>query len=72
MKTLAIFLLSMYQVIISPFFHHFSVGGCRYLVSCSEYAKNVITTHGVLKGGMLALKRVSTCHPFAKVAPYQV
>ena len=37
---------------------------CRFYPSCSAYAMEAITTHGVAKGGLLAFKRISKCHPF--------
>lgn len=36
---------------------------CRYLPTCSAYAEEAVATHGALKGGWLAVKRVSRCHP---------
>ena len=37
---------------------------CRYFPSCSEYGKEAIIKHGPFKGGILAIKRVSKCHPW--------
>ena len=37
---------------------------CRYTPSCSEYAIEAIEQHGVFRGLMLALKRISSCHPW--------
>jgi putative membrane protein insertion efficiency factor len=36
---------------------------CRFYPSCSTYAEEAISTHGVLKGGVLALRRLSRCRP---------
>jgi putative membrane protein insertion efficiency factor len=36
---------------------------CRYWPTCSEYAKEAVELHGAAKGGWLALRRVSRCHP---------
>ncbi|HTQ14636.1 MAG TPA: membrane protein insertion efficiency factor YidD [Rhizomicrobium sp.] len=36
---------------------------CRYTPTCSAYAIEAIQVHGPLKGGWLALKRLSRCHP---------
>lgn len=37
---------------------------CRFTPSCSEYAIEAIQQHGVVKGLMLATKRISSCHPW--------
>ena len=39
---------------------------CRYLPTCSNYALEAIHKHGVFKGGLLTLKRISSCHPWGK------
>jgi putative membrane protein insertion efficiency factor len=52
-------LIKLYQWIISP------VLGpkCRYTPSCSQYALEALKKYGPLKGGWLALRRISRCHP---------
>ncbi len=53
-------LIKAYQVLLSPF-----IGGqCRFYPTCSRYAEGCINNHGPLKGSVLALKRLSKCHPF--------
>ncbi len=37
---------------------------CRFHPTCSEYAIEAIETHGCLRGGWLALRRLGKCHPF--------
>ncbi len=37
---------------------------CRYLPSCSEYAVESLERHGLLKGGLLAVRRIGRCRPF--------
>lgn len=37
---------------------------CRFTPSCSAYAIQAIRTHGALRGGWLALKRIGRCHPW--------
>ena len=51
-----------YQLALSPF----AGGACRFEPSCSAYAVEAITTHGLTRGMWLALKRVARCHPFAR------
>ena len=36
---------------------------CRFQPSCSYYAINAITEHGLIKGCWLSLKRIVKCHP---------
>ena len=36
---------------------------CRYWPTCSAYAIEAVERHGVGRGGLLALRRVSRCHP---------
>jgi len=36
---------------------------CRYIPSCSEYARGAVETHGALHGSVLAVRRVGRCHP---------
>lgn len=38
---------------------------CRYVPSCSNYALEALETHGALRGGWLALRRLGRCHPWA-------
>ena len=52
-------LLSGYKVLLSQLF----AGSCRFVPSCSEYARDAIVLHGVVKGSWLALRRLSRCHP---------
>jgi putative membrane protein insertion efficiency factor len=37
---------------------------CRYWPTCSVYAAEAIETHGAVKGGALAARRLARCHPF--------
>lgn len=53
-------LIRGYQLFISPLLGP----RCRFYPTCSHYALEAIDTHGALKGGWLALRRVLRCHPW--------
>lgn len=36
---------------------------CRFHPTCSQYSYEAIARYGALRGGWLAVKRVSRCHP---------
>ena len=62
MKKLLLSLITLYQRFVSPAFP----GKCRFRPTCSEYAIEAIRKYGVLKGVLLALRRILRCHPFYK------
>jgi putative membrane protein insertion efficiency factor len=37
---------------------------CRFLPTCSEYAAEVLISHGPLRGGWLAAHRLCRCNPW--------
>ncbi|HRP33876.1 MAG TPA: membrane protein insertion efficiency factor YidD [Agriterribacter sp.] len=53
-------LIKCYQLIISPILGP----KCRFTPTCSQYALESIKKYGILKGGWLAIKRISRCHPW--------
>jgi putative membrane protein insertion efficiency factor len=60
MKRLLIALIRAYQICISPLL----APHCRFHPTCSSYAIDAIRTHGAVRGGWLALRRIGRCHPF--------
>ncbi|MBE6940196.1 MAG: membrane protein insertion efficiency factor YidD [Ruminococcaceae bacterium] len=62
MKKLFLLLIRFYQRSISPLFPR----RCRFIPTCSEYAREAVEKYGAAKGGWLALKRFLRCHPFHK------
>ena len=53
-------LIKGYQWFVSPVLP----GSCRFYPSCSTYGLQAIETHGALKGGWLAIRRIARCHPW--------
>ena len=49
-----------YRLTLSSFLGN----ACRYYPTCSVYALEAIDSHGPLRGGLLALKRIGRCHPW--------
>lgn len=60
MKTLLLMILRFYKRYISPMLGQ----NCRFSPTCSEYAYIAIERYGAMKGSLLAVKRISRCHPF--------
>ena len=52
-------LIKFYNFFISPLLGV----KCRFLPSCSEYAKESLHLHGLLEGCALIVKRILRCHP---------
>ena len=55
-----ILLVDGYRAVLSPLF----TGACRYVPSCSLYAREALERHGAGRGTLLALRRILRCHPF--------
>ena len=60
MKTLVLWLIDGYRLLLSPILG----GQCRYAPTCSAYAREAVIKHGAWKGTGLALRRLLRCHPF--------
>jgi putative membrane protein insertion efficiency factor len=59
---LFLLLIVVYQRFISPLLP----SSCRFVPTCSQYAKEAVKKYGAFKGGYLALKRILSCHPWGK------
>jgi putative membrane protein insertion efficiency factor len=57
-----IFLIRIYQVMISPY----TPSACRFEPTCSHYTVGALKKHGLWHGTILAIKRISSCHPWGK------
>lgn len=60
MRFLLLGLIRFYQYAVSPLLPP----RCRFRPTCSQYAVMALQKYGVFKGGWLALKRISRCHPW--------
>jgi putative membrane protein insertion efficiency factor len=60
MRKILILLIRSYQYLLSPFL----ASSCRYVPTCSQYAIEAISEHGVFKGLILTIKRLACCHPW--------
>lgn len=49
-----------YKYSISPLFP----ARCRYSPTCSQYSIDAVLKYGPIKGGILAIKRIFSCHPW--------
>lgn len=53
--------IELYQSALSPI-----IGGrtaCRFCPTCSEYTKTAISKYGLLRGGLMGLRRILRCRP---------
>ena len=58
----------LYQYFLSPAIHLLAgpTFGCRFVPSCSEYAREALRVHGWKKGSTLSIRRICRCHPFSQ------
>ena len=49
-----------YRLLLRPHL----IGSCKFHPTCSEFAVEALQTHGVIRGGWLAVRRIARCHPF--------
>ncbi|MEL6687942.1 MAG: membrane protein insertion efficiency factor YidD [Pseudomonadota bacterium] len=60
---LAIGLLRLYQLILSPILSYFG-SNCRHTPTCSNYMLRAMRRHGFWAGGWMGLSRLLRCHPW--------
>ncbi len=60
MKKFLIGTIRLYQRYLSPL----KKPTCRFYPTCSQYAIDAISQKGVLRGSLLAIRRICKCHPF--------
>jgi len=60
MRFILISFLKFYQAVISPWLPP----SCRFVPTCSEYAREAIERYGALRGTGMAAWRLFRCQPF--------
>jgi putative membrane protein insertion efficiency factor len=60
MRQILIALIKLYRYAISPYL----APSCRYTPTCSSYAIEAVQRFGVFRGGWMAIRRISRCHPW--------
>lgn len=60
MKYIGMGLIRFYQLTLSQVFP----SSCRFTPSCSTYGYQAIEKYGLLRGSVMAVKRIGRCHPF--------
>ena len=53
-------IIKIYQTLISPLLP----STCRFSPTCSEYSKQSLIKHGLIKGIILSVKRILKCNPW--------
>ena len=61
MKKIIILLIRVYQKIFSPL----KPPCCKFYPTCSTYTIQAIIRFGLLKGLLLSIKRILSCHPWS-------
>ncbi len=63
-------IIRQYQKTLSPdhgwFRHRHPLGYCRFYPSCSEYAAQAVSAHGVFRGTVMGFLRIIKCNPWSK------
>tara|TARA_B110000495_G_C23028755_1_gene611977 strand:- start:1027 stop:1218 length:192 start_codon:yes stop_codon:yes gene_type:complete len=53
-------LIKVYQLALSPWLP----SNCRYNPTCSHYSIEALQKYGLIKGFILSIKRIGSCHPW--------
>jgi putative membrane protein insertion efficiency factor len=59
-RFILVLLLKFYKAIISPLLPP----SCRFIPTCSEYAREAIERYGAMRGVWMSVRRLFRCHPF--------
>ena len=63
MKKIVLKLIRFYQKRLSPLKKS---ACCKYVPSCSEYARQAVEKYGVIRGLAKGVWRILRCNPFSK------
>ena len=55
-----VFLIQLYRHMVSPL----RPATCRFIPTCSQYAVDALTEHGLIRGSWLAAARLVKCGPW--------
>ena len=55
--------IHLYQATLSPLYQKVGVR-CRFTLTCSHYGEEVVRKFGVVRGGVMAAKRILRCGPW--------
>jgi uncharacterized protein len=61
---LALGLLGLYRLALSPLLHALFGTACRFEPSCSRFAADAIRYHGLSRGAAMTIRRLARCHPW--------
>lgn len=59
MQWMILAMIRGYKLALSPLLP----SACRFYPTCSEYMRDAVIRHGVLRGVGLGLRRLAKCHP---------
>ncbi len=59
-RRILVALIGLYRAAISPMLG----SNCRFHPTCSAYAAEAIEEMGAIRGGWMAVRRISRCHPY--------
>lgn len=62
LKKIIIYFIKMYRKYISPL----KGPSCRFHPTCSQYSMEALEKYGLLKGGLMSIKRILRCNPYNK------
>ncbi|MBC7252851.1 MAG: membrane protein insertion efficiency factor YidD [Actinobacteria bacterium] len=58
-STAAAWVVKAYGILVSSW----TPPRCRFYPTCSQYMVQALERHGLLKGGLMGLRRILRCHP---------